>query len=115
MAGARREVRCARYSALTGAQARPPASSSAHAVPAQQPPDIQSHGSPGGAQSGSGAAPAGTTQTVAPGAPTHAPLQQSCGAVQPAPAGAQASRQAKPPEPSGRQRPPQHCSATEQG
>ena len=115
MADPRRQVRCAGYGAPTGAQARPPASSAAHAVPAQQPPDVPSQALPGGAQSGSRGAPAGGTQTVAPNAPTQAPLQQSWGAVQPAPVGAQASRQANPPEPSGRQWPPQHCSATEHG
>jgi len=76
---------------------------------------VPSQGLPGVAQIGSAGVLAVATHTVAPGDPTQAPLQQSSGAEQAAPAGAQASRHANPPAPSGRQRPPQHCSATEQG
>src|SRR5205814_10137493 len=63
----------------------------------------------------SGVVPGAGTQTVAPGEPAQAPVQQSGGALQRAPAGAQASLHAYPPTPSGRHNPPQHCWSTEQG
>lgn len=59
--------------------------------------------------------PASLTQAPRPGGPTQVPPQQSSGAVQPAPSGAQAVRQLNPPRGSGRQRPPQHCASTRHG
>jgi hypothetical protein len=98
-----------------GAHASPPLVSCAHSEPAQQLSDPRAQGSPGATQTGSIGAPDAGTQTVSPADPMQEPPQQSSDAAQAAPVGAQASAQAEPPEPSGRQRPPQHCSGTEHG
>jgi hypothetical protein len=81
------------YGAVAVAQARAPLGISAHNVPAQQLPDIGSQASPAAMHTGSPADPA-AMHAPEPGGPMQDPLQQSSGAEQPAPTGAQASRQA---------------------
>jgi hypothetical protein len=77
----------------SGAQAWVPPCTCAHVLPAQQLPGAASQASPALTQTGSPGGSEVATQTVAPGDPTQAPLQQSSGATQPPPSGAQLSRQ----------------------
>ena len=104
-----------RYGPAGVAQAWIPPLTCAHTVPAQQASAFVVHASPAPMHTGPGGVAPAATHTVAPGEPTHDPLQQSSGAEQPAPTAAQASRQVNPPLPSGRHQPPQHCAATRHG
>jgi hypothetical protein len=63
-------------------------------VPAQQLAAVGSQASPVAVHTGSPGDGVTGSHAAAPGGPTHAPPQQSSDDTQPAPAGAQASRQA---------------------
>ena len=92
-----------------------PSATDEQTVPAQQlgPPVPQE--SPVAVQVGPAAGAVSWVQTRAPAGPRQTPAQQSSGATQGAPTGAQLPAQVSAPVVSGRQRPPQHCAPTEQG
>jgi hypothetical protein len=92
-----------------------PSATDAQSVPAQQLDAPVPQGSPVAVQVGPAAGPESWLQTRAPAGPRQRPAQQSSGATQGAPNGAQLLAQASAPVVSGRHRPPQHCAATEQG
>src|SRR5205823_5925647 len=89
--------------------------SDAQSVPAQQLGAPSPQASPVVVQVGPTVGPVSWVQTRAPAGPRQTPAQQSSGATQGAPNGAQVLAQVSVPFVSGRQRPPQHWAATEQG
>jgi hypothetical protein len=92
-----------------------PSASDAQAVPAQQLDAPVPQPSPVAVQVGPAVGPVIEVQTRPPAGPTQTPAEQSSSATQGAPNGARLLAQVSAPAVSGRHRPPQHCSATEQG